>query len=198
MPAENDEQFESWKALKPGSAYAVKELRDVFEADDASPEELIDTYLFAKRSLARSMQALLLSQLPAECDEFREVCERIREEMVNRYADRIPERFLKVPYGSQAHELLFAILMRSVGKPVDSALLRVSTSDNVHTERRTRELRELGLSIATSEVDGNQFYTLVDLEVDSAVIPSLVAKVIGKSTALTSAHKRDLIAKLPE
>jgi tRNA nucleotidyltransferase/poly(A) polymerase len=198
MPVENEEQFEAWRRLKPGSAYAVRALGKVLEEADESPFALIDAYLFAKRSLAQSMQALLLSQMPKACSEFHELRSRIQVEMNARYADQIPEQYLRVLYGSQVHELLFAILVQSIGEPVDSARLRIATSDNTHTERRTRELRELGFNIATSELDGNQYYTLVDLEVDYAKVPGLVAKAIRKSTSLGKAEQDVLIAKLSE
>ncbi|MFC4500463.1 MULTISPECIES: hypothetical protein [Streptomyces] len=198
MSAENEEQIEAWRSLKPTSGYAVRELRSAFESEDASPDDLIDAYLFAKRQLAQSMQALLLSQLPPECPEFAELRASIQAEMKNRYADLIPERFLKVPYGSKVHELLFMILLRSLGKRVDSDRLRLATRDNVHTERRTRELRELGFSIATSEDDGSQYYTLISLEIDYSKVPELIAKAINKAESLTTAEKSSLKARLAE
>lgn len=196
MPVENEHQFEAWNRLKPGTAYAVKALGSVLEETDGSPDALLDAYLFAKRSLAQSMKALLLAQLPPSCNEFHELRTRIQECMTSRYGNRIPGRFLRVPYGSEVHERLFAILFQRLGNPVDSARLRLVTRDGVHTERRARELRELGLDIATSEVDGIQYYALVSLDLDSTKIPGLVAKVIRKSNGITATQKDDLIVKL--
>ncbi|MEU9380234.1 hypothetical protein AB0D38_04170 [Streptomyces sp. NPDC048279] len=198
MPAENEEQTEAWTSLRPTSAYAVRELSSAFERESTPPDDLIDAYLFAKRNLAQSMQALLLSQLPSECADFAELRARIQAEMENRYADRIPERFLKVPYGSKVHELLFMILLRSLGDRVDSDRLRLATRDNVHTERRTRELRELGFNIVTSESDGGQFYTLVNLGIDFSKVPELIAKTINKSESLTTAEKSNLMDELAD
>lgn len=198
MPAENEDQFEVWRTLKPTSAYAVRELSSAFEREDTSPDDVIDAYLFAKRQLAQSMQALLMSQLPSICSEFTDLRGRIQSEMTNRYADTIPERYLKVPYGSKVHELLFMILLRNLGKPVDSDRLRLATSDNTHTERRTRELRELGFNIAPSEVEGSRYYTLVDLEIDYEKVPELIAKAIKKSESLTEADKLSLMERLTE
>lgn len=198
MSAANEDQYQVWKSLKPSSAYAVRELSSAFESEDSTPDDLIDAYLFAKRQLSQSMQALLLSQLPAECREFTELRDRIETEMKDRYADKIPERFLKVPYGSSVHELLFMILLQALGKPVDSDRLRVVTGDKTHSERRARELRELGFNVTTSEKDGSQFYTLVDLEIDYTKVPELISKVIHKSKALGQAERDRLTAKLSE
>ena len=196
MPIENNEQYEAWTRLKPGSVYAVKTLKSVLEETSESPDALLDAYLFAKRSLAHSMRALLLGQLPPQCPDFHRLRSRIQEEMHARYADRIPERFLKVPYGSEVHELLFTVLLQRLGQPVDSALLRVATSDNVHTERRIREIRELGCHITASMSGSNQYYTLASLDLDFTKIADLVGKEIRKSGAITADEKGDLIAKL--
>ncbi|KUM90375.1 MULTISPECIES: hypothetical protein [Streptomyces] len=198
MSAANEEQYEVWKNLKPTSAYAVRELSSALGSDDSTLDDLVDAYLFAKRQLAQSMRALMLSQLPAQCPEFAELRARIEAEMKNRYADRIPERFLRVPYGSQVHELLFMILLQALGKPVDSDRLRVLTADRTHSERRARELRELGFNITTSAVDGSQFYTLVDLKIDYSKVPELIAKAINKAKDLGGAERARLTAKLFE
>jgi hypothetical protein len=198
VPAENEEQYETWVSLRPTSAYAVRELSSAFEREDSSPDGLIDAYLFAKRHLAQSMKALLLSQLPSECPKFAEMRARIETEMKNRYADRIPEQFLKVLYGSKVHELLFMILLRDLGRPVDSDRLRIVTGDQTHSERRARELRELGFSIETSEKDGSRYYTMADLEIDYSKVPELIAKTIKKSGSLTEAQKDSLTARLAE
>ncbi|WP_330266672.1 hypothetical protein [Streptomyces griseorubiginosus] len=198
MPAANEEQYEVWKSLKPTAAYAVRELSSALEGDDSTLDDLVDAYLFAKRQLAQSMRALMLSQLPPQCPEFAELHDRIEAEMKNRYADRIPERFLKAPYGSKVHELLFMILLQALGKPVDSGRLRVLTADRTHSERRARELRELGFNITTSAEDGSQFYTLVDLEIDYTKVPELIAKAINKAKDLGGPEKARLTAKLFE
>jgi hypothetical protein len=90
------------------------------------------------------------------------------------------------------------ILLQALGKPVDSDRLRVVTGDKTHSERRARELRELGFNVKTSEKDGSQFYTLVDLEIDYTKVPELIAKVIHKSKALGQAERDKLTAKLFE
>lgn len=198
MPVENEEQFEAWGRLKPGSVFAVKSLKAALDASEASADDVLEAYLFAKRSLAQSMRTLQLSQLPARCREFHELRAQLEEQMAVRYADRIPRKFLRAPYTSKAHELIFTILLQSLGEPVDNARLRLVNQDNTHTERRTRELRELGLNITTSEADGNRYYTLVDLEIDFSKIPELVAKEIKKSKSLPEAEKSTLNAILSQ
>ncbi|WP_030370846.1 hypothetical protein [Streptomyces rimosus] len=196
MTIENPEQFEEWERLKAGSAYTIENLRSVLGDQGSEPQTIIESYLFAKRSLAQSMQALLLAQLPTDCPEFHAVRRRIEEEMHTQYAGLVPEHYLKAPYGSRVHEVLFMLLVRNLGAPVDNALLRTSTQDSIHTERRTRELRELGLRIVSSEQEGVQYYTLSSLDTDLSVIPGLVAKNVRKSTSLPAGEKSRLVALL--
>ncbi|MFJ8627854.1 hypothetical protein ACIRD3_34150 [Kitasatospora sp. NPDC093550] len=165
-----------WHRLKPDTALAVAGVLDLLKKDgaDADAQNLLDAYLYAKRLLAESMQALVRTDLPAECDTFRDLRAQLAERMAEEYGERIPERYLTVPYGSRTHEQLFSMLLRRLGQPVSAALLRVVTRDSVHTERRTRELRELGLDIATSHEGGSEVYTLRSLELDTSLIPTII------------------------
>ncbi|WP_406088435.1 hypothetical protein [Kitasatospora purpeofusca] len=165
-----------WYRLKPDTALAVEGVLALLEKDDAEadPQNLLDAYLYAKRLLAESMQALVRASLPAECDTFRDLRAQLAARMTEEYGERIPERYLTVPYGSRTHEELFSMLLRRLGQPVSAALLRVVTRDSVHAERRTRELRELGLDIATGYEGGSDVYTLRSLELDTSLIPKII------------------------
>jgi len=79
-----------------------------------------------------------------------------------------------VPYGSEVHEKLFQILLQRFDIDVPAGLLRVLTHDSVHTERRLRELRELGLDIGTSNSSGIDMYRLKSLNIDTSFIPRIV------------------------
>ncbi|MET8631653.1 hypothetical protein [Streptomyces sp. NPDC004680] len=197
MAIENQDAFEVWQRLRPDTEFAVQALSSALEEPGESPAAVLEAYLFAKRALAQSMQSLLRSQLPAaSCAAFHELRGRIQEELRSRFSGRVPEQYLKVPYGTKANEELFAVLHQQIGSPVDSARLRTVNADDVHTERRIRELRELGLDIASAKVDGRQYYTLGSLELDSERIRELVAKAIRKSTVLSTAEKDEMAARL--
>ncbi|OPG04678.1 hypothetical protein B1R27_24315 [Streptomyces sp. GKU 895] len=196
IEGQNQDALEAWRLLKPNTEFAVKELSLALENPDESPAALLETYLFAKRALAQSMQMLLRSQLPDSCVEFYELRARIQDEMHSRFSEHVPEQYLKVPYGTKANEELFAVLHRGLGSPVDNALLRAINADDVHTERRIRELRELGLDITSTTVNGRQHYTLGSLELDGSRIRELVVKAIGKSKVLSEKEKDEMSARL--
>src|SRR5207247_1102148 len=58
------------------------------------------------------------------------------------------------------HRDLFAYLSMRVGESVPAAMLRVLTGDAVHTERRARELRDLGLDVEAARSGGADAYVL--------------------------------------
>jgi hypothetical protein len=189
--------FEVWQRLKPDTEFAVSELRAALEDPEMTPAATLDAYLFAKRALAESMQSLMRSQLPASSRAaFQEIRTRIQDELHSRFAGRVPDRYLRVPYGTKANEELFAVLHQEIGSPVDSARLRTINADDIHTERRIRELRELGLDVIPSKVNGNQYYVLGSLDLDSDRIRELPVKAIRNTKSLSKAEKEDLIARI--
>ncbi|MER6380705.1 hypothetical protein ABT274_12070 [Streptomyces sp. NPDC001127] len=165
--------------------------------EQESPQNLVDAYLFAKRTLAEAMQELLRSQLPAStADTFSELRDQLGRLISQRYADAIPEKYLKVPYGSRTHEELFSVLLQRRGEPVEASVLRIITADSVHTERRMRELRELGLDIQAAKAQGVDVYTLRSLELDPGMIPSIVRNLIRQDKRLSKPAQDELISLL--
>ncbi|QTZ92737.1 hypothetical protein [Streptomyces auratus] len=79
-------------------------------------------------------------------------------------------------------------------------MLRIVTGDDVHTERRVRELRELGFDLIWHELDGINVYELRSLEIDFDMIPAIVRNKVRQSKALTRAEKQRILerAGIPE
>lgn len=184
--------LDDWNNLKESTKLAVGQLLHQLQSE-TSTQDLLDSYLYAKRLLAESMQAFIRVGLTESSETFNDLREQIQVEIDRRYAGRIPDRYLKLPYGSRVHQELFAILMQRRGIPVQAALLRVVTGDSVHTERRVRELRELGLDIQTSKDSGYDYYTLGSLSVDMSFVPVIVANLIKRDGRLSSAEEQNLL-----
>jgi hypothetical protein len=185
---------DDWNSLKEATELAVADLLEQLKSE-AATEDLLDCYLYAKKLLAESMQAFLRASL-VEGETFYSLRARLQTEINTRYAGVVPERYLRLPYGSRVHEELFMLLLQRQGTPVQAALLRVVTGDSVHTEQRVRELRELGLDIQTSKESGYDTYTLSSLDIDHSFIPKIVANLINKDSRLSSAQKQALLARL--
>ena len=187
--------LDDWTNLKEVTKLAVTQLLDELKSE-TSTDDLLDSYLYAKRLLAESMQALIRVGLTEPNDTFSNLRKQVQAEINSRYAGQIPDRYLKVPYGSRAHKELFAILLQRQGTPVQAALLRVVTGDSVHTERRLRELRELGLDVQNSKESGYDYYTLGSLNIDTSFVPSIVANRIKKARGLPAAQKQTLLRQV--
>jgi biotin operon repressor len=184
--------IDDWNSLKESTKQAVAQLLDQLQSE-SSTQDLLDSYLYAKKLLAESMQAFIRVGLSESNEKFSDLREQIQAVIDRRYAGRLPDRFLRVPYGSRVHEELFAILLQRQGSPVQAALLRVVTGDSVHTERRVRELRELGLDIQSSKVSGYDYYTLASLSVDTSFVPVIVANLIKGDKRLPAAEMQGLL-----
>jgi hypothetical protein len=187
--------LDDWNNLKESTKLAVGQLLDQLQSE-TSTQDLLDSYLYAKRLLAESMQAFARVGLSESSETFDDLREQIQAAIDRRYAGRIPDRYLKVPYGSRVHKELFAILLQRQGTPVQAALLRVVTGEAVHTERRVRELRELGLDIQTSKDSGYDYYTLGSLSVDMSFVPVIVANLIKGDSRLSSEQKQNLLDRV--
>jgi hypothetical protein len=184
--------LDDWNNLKEATKQAVSDLLDQLQSE-TSTQDLLDSYLYAKKLLAESMQAFIRAGLTESSETFSNLREQIQAAIDSRYAGRIPDRYLKIPYGSRVHEELFSILLQRQGTPVQAALLRVVTGDSVHTERRVRELRELGLDVQTSKDSGYDYYTLGSLDVDTSFAPVIVANLIKRNSGLSQAQKQKLL-----
>jgi hypothetical protein len=86
--------------------------------------------------------------------------------MVDLFQGRVDSQFLKVRGYTSPHPDLYALLAARAGRPVPGWRLRVLTGDKIHTERRTRELRDLGLDIEVAEAQMESTYTLRSLDAD--------------------------------
>ncbi|MEV5576628.1 hypothetical protein AB0L06_41925 [Spirillospora sp. NPDC052269] len=173
MPSSTSSPHDDWNRLRPEAVLAVKDLLGQLESDSFS-QDIFDVYLYAKHVLADAMKARIKIDLDRPCDTFHNLRRQLRGTMEDQYGDRVPAPYLSVPYGSPLYEKLFLILLQRQGSEVPADLLRLVTQDSVHTERRVRELRELGLDIRTRKVAGANTYRLDSLDLDISFIPRII------------------------
>ena len=186
--------LDDWLALKPDAEVALGELLSQLEVatGDSQSQDLLDSYLYAKRLMSEAMKAFISIDIEERCEPFHILRAKLGEEMRHRYSSHVPDTYLKVPYGSRLHEELFTILLKRIGTTVPAALLRVVTADSVHTERRTRELRELGFDIDSFSESSIDVYRLNSLEINTSMIPALIYNLAkrNKFRALSEAKLR--------
>src|SRR5689334_15870865 len=114
---------------------------------DAEPGDrrLIAAYLEAKRVLAKAFQALHVERYSGAAD-LGEVKSLLERAMATNYSG-LPPQYLNLRGFGAVHDLIFAYLKHRVGQDVSADELRMLTGDAVHTERRARDLRVLGLQL---------------------------------------------------
>ncbi|MEV5602941.1 hypothetical protein AB0L33_16020 [Streptomyces sp. NPDC052299] len=179
----NEEAHAAWERLKPNTHFAVGQLADLIADDNGSADAVFGAYMVAKKDLARSMQELLRSTLPPSRPAFEELRSRISQSLQERFGDRVPQKYLAVPYDTVANQDLFGLLHEHLGQPVETTVLRAVNADDIHTERRIRELREMGLRLEAAKRDGVGYYVLKSLDLDPDQMKALVVKAIKKSSA---------------
>jgi hypothetical protein len=126
-------------------------------------ERVFDAYVDHKLTSARAMQRLALRHLALDLDALEGWKARVETAMDDIHLELgglLPPDFIRVRGFARLHATLYAYLERHAGRPVAATRIRILTADQVHTERRVRELRDLGLAIATSEAGGEDTYLL--------------------------------------
>lgn len=187
----------NWPRLKASALEAVELLEDALAQSEEIHQDLLDAYLYAKRNLADAMQTFARSHLPPDgLEVFSDLRERIAGMTDTRFGGVVPARYLVVPYGSRTHAELFSLLYQFQGNPVAASLLRVITADSVHTERRMRELRELGLDIQAAKSSGGDVYILHSLAIDESYLASIVMNNIKRDKKIPAANRAALLASL--
>jgi hypothetical protein len=132
----------------------------------ADLDRVIDGYLETRRLLAKTFRDLAHAHLEPVNPVLDGVRTKVEQRMAQLFGGRVPPEYLTVRRYGTTHQLLAAYLFRQPGRPVPASRLRLLTGDQVHTERRVRELRDLGLSIEAGRVAGENQYILASQEPD--------------------------------
>lgn len=184
----------SWGSSFARARGALRELEEILDDDVFEDRSLIVAYVEAKRRLAEAMQAFAISRY-ADVEPMLRVRRQLETFMAETYLD-VPERNLRVLGFGAVHEILLAYLMSRPGTEVSADELRILTRDAVHTERRARDLRDLGFRITSRKSAGLQVYVLEDPVPDigraSAV---LVAKNLREDKSLSRPVREKLLAR---
>jgi hypothetical protein len=148
-------------SLRESTSYFADILATSGASDRPDVERIIDGYIDHKRTAAVEMQRLATRQLGLDEDAL----DRWKEQVEARMSSVLPEAHRVLPAAyfvvrgySGIHRTIFAYLDRHSGRPVSALRLRVLTADQVHTERRVRELRDLGLRVESTRESGTDVY----------------------------------------
>jgi hypothetical protein len=183
---------DNWTKLRAAALDSVGTLHELLGDSTVDDRRLILGYLEAKRTLAAAFAAFSVAEY-----EDKSVMENAKRAIEHKMASRypgVPRKYLKVKGYGESHTHLLAYLVRRVGIEVVSAELRMLTGDAVHTERRTRELRDLGFKLDARHMAGSDVYVLGSLEPDlDAAAAYLVSRNVRADKSLSKAEATEIL-----
>jgi hypothetical protein len=180
-----------WHLLRDKSKASLQELLKLLEENKASTETLLLGYLEVKETTARAFKLLAEEQVAGAINELGKIRDELSQVMRLKCAGRIPPKYLVVRGFRTPHDVMYAALYLSLGQPVTTERLRVLSGDAVHTERRGRELRELGVDIEETTLGGADAYVLRSKILDTAsAYRHLIERNIKNDRTLME-HDRD-------
>jgi hypothetical protein len=187
------------QALTRSVDYFASVLR-MQEADEPDVERVMDGYLDHKRTIALEMQRLAIRHLDLDLDALGSWRSRVEDSMpavMDGLVTVLPGVYFKVRGFTGVHPRLYAYLERHAGRSISGSRLRILTADQVHTERRVRELRDLGLSVHTTKSSGEDLYTL-DLGASDVEFGALtqLSRNLKELQSAPATLRRDLRAQI--
>jgi hypothetical protein len=172
-------------------------VRSQVDRTDVDFERLLNGYLEARRSLAKQFCVVAQGYLLSGVTLMDTTRKRIEQRMGELYGDRIPARYKAVHGYTSVQPILLEYLAQHIGNPVRSSKLRVLTGDQTHTERRVRDLRDLGFDVEWKKVSDEDQYILASVQPDlDRAAALLVRKNIREDKKLGKPEKNRLLSVL--
>lgn len=161
-------------------------------------ENLADEYNRLRKSLASSFQSMSLAAVPRSEFRLTDVKAAVSEEMRTLFSGRVDSSLFSITGYTTPHPDLYSVLAQRAGEPVPGWRLRLLSGDKVHTERRTRELRDLGLQISVLEQDDDSVYVLETLHPDLIFAAAFQLRRNAMRLSRINDTERDQILRLAE
>lgn len=186
----SDELRKSLESLDHFSAL----VRSQVDGTEVDFERLLDGYLEARRSLAKQF-CLVAQRYLLHGDSLLETTRRrVEQRMAELFGSRIPDKYKVVHGYKSVQPILLQYLAQHAGTHVRSSKLRVLTGDQIHTERRVRDLRDLGFNVEWKKVSDDDQYILLSSEPDLDAAALLqVRKNIRDDKKLSRSEKERLL-----
>lgn len=185
---------EGWARSRATALDAISELEVLLQDDSADDRRLITAYLEAKQSLATAFEAFAVEKYLDP--KVLEAAKKSIEIAMRSTYPELPSKYLRVRGFGKSHARLLAYLCRSTGSEVSGAELRMLTGDAVHTERRARELRDLGFDLEARHTGGADVYILrSEMPNTSEGAAKQAARNIREDRATSKQEKEKLLTR---
>lgn len=157
----------SWDRQRLRALEELRMLERLLEEPSESDARVTEGYLDTKRVLAEAFRARALDRYGSS--KALQGTVALVENGIQETFPHLLEKYRRVHGYGLVHASLLAYLTDRVGLNVSADELRILTCDAVHTERRARDLRDLGFALLASKSSGLQAYCLVDEVPDVAL-----------------------------
>jgi hypothetical protein len=172
-------------------------VRSQIDRPEVEFERLLDGYLDARRALAKHFCLVAQHYLLRGDSLLEKTRKRIEQRMTELYSDNIPEKYRVVRGYKSVQPILLEYLGQHAGNPVRSSKLRILTADQIHTERRVRDLRELGFQVNWKKVSDEDQYILASIEPDLDLAAALqISKNLRDDKKLSKQERERLLGLL--
>jgi hypothetical protein len=176
--------------------YFTALVRSQIDRPEVEFERLLDGYLEARRSLAKQF-CLVAQHYLLRGDTLLETTRARIEARMKESFSAIPAKYLAVHGYKSVQPILLQYLAQHAGNPVKGSKLRILTGDQIHTERRVRDLRDLGFQVTWKKVADEDQYVLASVEPDLAGAAALqVRKNIKEDKKLSKQERDNLLNSL--
>ncbi len=167
--------------------------------DEDDFERVLDGYLEARGVLADAFQEMATNRFPAASDQLSATISRVEARIRERAGAGAPASHVAVRGLRGIRGILLAYLMAHPGKPVPASRLRILTGDQVHTERRLRELRDLGYTVLAERVSDQDCYILTSVQQNLDAAAELqFERNLNADKQLPEAERQLLLARFRE
>jgi hypothetical protein len=185
----------TWSKQRVTALDSVATLGELLADSGAEDRRLVLAYLEAKHLLAEAFEAFAVEKYadPTVLEEVKKALEPVMRQAY----PRAPDKYLRVRGFVEVHARLLAYLVPRAGCDVSAAELRMLTADAVHTERRARDLRDLGFQLDARSTAGSDVYVLRSPVPDTvAGAALLVAKNIRTDKSISPERVAELLDDL--
>jgi Restriction endonuclease NaeI len=167
------------------------------QTNDSTWRPLMATYIAAKPIIADDFLVIARADLIRDTALIDSAIGNLEAQLRREFGGRLPDRFLKVKGHRGVHGVLLEYLAKNVGSAVPASWLRLLSGDQVHTERRIRELRDLGFDIPPVNVGGEKHYCLTSLNQETRLSArALLTNRIKDEKRLSPEEKQELLREI--
>lgn len=186
-----------WPPERTRALKSTAVLVEVLGDPDVDDGRLMAAYLEAKLTLADCFEMFAREKYgdPGPLESLRSM---VAGQIEFRFPF-LPEPLVQVRRFGPVHQRIFNYLVQQVGRDVSGSDLRTLAGDAVHTERRARELRDVGMRLATRATAGRSIYVLESASPDLRLAAWLQAsRAVRAAVGMSEADREGLLARLGE